>query len=119
MAWVSPTFFNDPDTQWSDEPNAYDEDTGSQALTAPPGDSWSSFLELTHAAINCDKVRFHAPYDASQNSIKLEVFYDGSWHEVYEGVYANNEWVEKDLGGTFPVTAARVSFYNEFFMVTN
>ena len=119
MAWISPTGHIDPDTQWSNEPNAYDEIEASQAASASPGHSWSAFLELTHAAINCDKVRFHAPFNGTQNGIDLDVYYDGDWHHVYQGIYTSNEWVEKDLGSSHSVTAARVSFYNDFFAVWN
>lgn len=115
MGWVLPADFVDPSETWLSETLAYDEDTETYAYDANvPADSWGRDLELTRAAINCSKVRFWTFYNvASQSSIDLDVYYDGAWHDVYEGSYANLEWVEKELGGTYSVTAARVKFYNE------
>ncbi|GAJ00113.1 unnamed protein product, partial [marine sediment metagenome] len=58
MTWVSPTGHSDPDSKWNGEANAYDDNEDSSAgsdLVSPQ--TWSSFLELTHAAISCNKIR--------------------------------------------------------------
>ncbi|GAG42945.1 unnamed protein product, partial [marine sediment metagenome] len=61
MGWISPTGFVDPNNNWTDEPLAYDEDTGTHALGPSIGvGAWTSFLELTHSAISCNKVRICA-----------------------------------------------------------
>jgi len=117
MAWQSPTGFNDPDNKWDDETNAYDENTGTEATTIiyKPGEDWADYwLELTHAALNCSKVQFWAYYETGRiDQIDLDVYYDDGWHDVYQGIYADKEWVEKDIPeGAKSVTAARVRFHN-------
>lgn len=116
MAWVSPTGHNDPDTEWINEEQGYNDDTGDYASDSIGNDRWGSYLELTIASISCDKVRFWAWYSAPViNTIDLDVYYDGDWHDVYQGSYANEEWVEKSIpAGTKSVTKARVRFYNEY-----
>ena len=111
--WVSPTGFNDPEGAWTDEANAYDENTGTFTYTYTATESWSSYLWLTINAISCSKVRFWALVSEGYiETISLDVFYSSGWHTIYEGNYANQEWVEKEIGSTQQVTAMRVKFYN-------
>ena len=113
MAWVSPTGFNDPDTAWTNPTNIYDDNTTTYGTAQVTGGNWSSFIELTHAALNCDKGQFWAFWQSSGiNQIDFDAFYGGIWNHVYQGVYASLAWVEKALGGTFSVTAFRFRFYN-------
>lgn len=116
MVWVSPTGFVDPAGQWTNETNIYDEDTDTYGQDSVYGPAWGDYVELTHAAISCDKVRFNAKYvDVSQNSIILDVYYEGAWHNIYEGSYTLNTWEEKTIpAGTKSVTAARAKFYNAY-----
>lgn len=115
MGWISPTGFVDHDS-WDNEALAYDEDTETFAYHPTNTDSWSSYLELTIAAMDCNKVRFFARYNATRtNQISLDVYYDDDWHNIYTGAYANEEWVEKTIpAGTKSVTAAQVKFYNDY-----
>jgi len=111
--WLSPTGHVDPDNVWIEEVKVYDEDLGLAAKYTIPPTSWSSYLELTIAAISCSKVRFSAYYNASYiNQISLDVYYSSGWHNIYEGTYAHRVWVEKEIGSTQTVTAMRVKFYN-------
>jgi len=113
MAWISPTNHVDYGA-WNNEANAYNGNTGDAANESVPKNSWGGFLALTHAEINCDKVQFYAKYEAANiNKIDLDVYWDGAWHDIYEGSYASEEWVEKPLGDTYAVTQARVKFYND------
>jgi len=109
---MSPTGHNAPDSAWSNEGNAYDEDTGTKASTNVPGASWSSFLELTIYSILCSKVRFFARYEPKHIvTIDLDAYRDGAWADVFQGQYDSMAWVEKTFTeGT--VTAARVRFWN-------
>ncbi len=114
MDWLSPTGHNDPGNNWNDEAKAYDELTGTNAYTDPLGYySWSGGLELTVPAISCSKVRFNARYaDPGITSINLDVYYEGAWHDVYDGAFAHHVWVEKSIPeGTKVVTKARVNFW--------
>jgi len=113
--WVSPTGFEDPDSEWTTEEKLYDEDTNTYAKeTYIPTDSWSSFIFLTHSAITSDKVRFWAYFSISNiNKSDVDVSSDGeNWTDVYEGVFADREWVEKTFTQQ-SVIKARIRFYND------
>jgi len=114
--WISPTGYSDPSSDWNNEINAYDNNTGTRAISTALGPlqwwQWSGYLELTRPAVNCDKIRFYAWYHQNYCSkIDVEVYYSGSWHEVYEGSFTDSTWVEKSLDGTYSVTKARVRFW--------
>ena len=113
--WISPTGFNDPGTQWSTETYAYDNNLDeSAACNVTQLKDWSNFLELTHAALDCSKVRYyiHADTEADITQVDVDVYYGDDWHHVYEGAFTEGEWIEKELGGIYSVTAVRFSFYN-------
>jgi hypothetical protein len=109
-SWVSPTGYSDPDSVWDDEPYTYDERLDYPAYQdAVPYDTWSSFIELTHAAISCSKIRYYSDEDVDRmDKVDLDVYYDGAWHHVYEGVHVANAWNEFNIPeGTKTVTKMR------------
>lgn len=112
--WVSPTGFEDPDSKWTNEGNAYDDETSTYAEHDQLGlGAWGSYLILTHDAVVSDKVRFMAYYSGVDiSTIDLDVFKDDVWVDVYEGTYGNAVWVEKtfDEGS---VTKMRMRFKNK------
>lgn len=111
--WVSPTGFNDPGGVWSTEEDAYDKNTTSSTLCSVPAYSWSDYIEFTIDSISCSKVKFYATQHSSYiSSISLDVYYSLTWHNIYEGAYADLEWVEKAIGSTQDVTGMRMKFYN-------
>jgi len=119
--WVSPDDYNDPSSKWKYETKAYDNDESTRAesnkLGPLQGWQWSGYLELTGPTINCDKIRFYAFYHVDYcNKIDVDVYYNGAWHNVYEGAFADNDWVEKNLGGTYSVEKARVRFWYKGFL---
>lgn len=113
--WVSPTDFVDPDTAWTDEIYAYDEQVSTWAQSSIAADSWGSYIELTIDPVSCDKVRFRANYHASYiDQVSLDVYYDSAWNNIYEGVFEPiGTWTEKAIGSTETVTAVRMKFANE------
>ena len=115
MGWVSPTGHVDSGSHWTDESKAYDENTSTYAIYDLLATGyWTSFLELTHASIVCNSVRFMLPQDTHGGYIYLDidVYYSGAWHDVYSGTFSNLTWAEKSLGGNFTVTALRIRVYN-------
>jgi len=100
MAWLSPT--GGSATNWVDIPNAYDDDTASKAACYGCLDP----LELTHSAIDCNKIQIYPTYTRTW---VIEVFYDGAYHEIYNGSLAGGEWHEISIpAGTKSVTKARM-----------
>ena len=113
MAWVKPTSFSDPDNKWNSEALSYDDSLETSANSPnAAARTWGSYIELNIASISCDKVRFYAYYNAAYiNSVSIDVYYSGAWHNIYEGAYISQTWEEKAIGSTQDVTAARVRFY--------
>ncbi len=108
MSWVSPTGFEDPDGVWDFEPNAYDEDTTTLTGTFD-GLGWTSFIVLTHAAIQCNKIRYYMVTNLGQDKIDIDVLKDGVWTHVYDGAPVFGAWVEKAfLQGAVTKTRVRV-----------
>jgi hypothetical protein len=116
MGWVRATGHSDPYGKWLDESFAYDGNTGSGALTDPaiPEYSDGSYLELTHSAMPCSKVRFYLspPYAAAFTVVNVKVYWGGAWHQFYVA-FAKNVWIEVSLGGgVYSVTKMRLNFHN-------
>jgi hypothetical protein len=105
---VRPTGNADPGAAWTNEANAYDNNTGTQAGTvdnAPTG-----YLELTRAttATNAVRVWMHLLGDTS-STVDLD-YYDGAaWHDIYLGVPpVLNAWHTYSLGDYATVTKLRI-----------
>ena len=115
--WVSPTGHLDPDhgsRGWWVEERAYDEDTALSANFNVNNASWSNFLQLTHAAMRCNKVRFWAAnLTGKVDTIDVDAYYEGTWHHVYEGSdYEDRNWTEKSLTDIKIITKFRFRLYN-------
>lgn len=112
--WVSPTSFIDADGEWTNEEKAYDDDVATPAQDMLDGSSWSSYLQLLVNAASIDKVKFYAFFSAiSIDKIDVDVYYEGAWHDLYEGAFADKEWVEKDVvAGASLISKARIRLYN-------
>jgi hypothetical protein len=114
-SWVKPTGYVDADNNFDSETYVYDGNLATKTISNPdiPAKSWGSFLELTHAAMWCDKVRFYALYESAFISqIDVDAYYGGVWNNVYSGSFANSTWVEKTLASPQIITAFRFRFYN-------
>lgn len=111
--WVSPTSHIDPDNEWYMEFWAYDGRLSTRAHTIWGDADWSSYLILLINEQYINKVKFYAE-DARgwTDKIDIDVWYEGDWHDAYEGVFAYLEWVEKSIpAGTKLVSKARVRFH--------
>ncbi|MBA7573154.1 hypothetical protein ES708_14949 [subsurface metagenome] len=115
-SWKSPIAYSDPDGAWIREERVYDNDIETEGQCVIPGNAWGSYLILLINESNIDKVRFYAEYSAiSMNKIDVDVYYEGGWHDVYEGAWNDEEWVEKAIpAGVKLVSKARVRIYNDY-----
>lgn len=110
--WVLPSGYNDPDNHWEWEANAYDDNvaTYSRSYHNINDPQWSSFIYLNHAAISSNMIRFYARGGNEVSAADVDVFKDGAWEDVYDGTFADKQWVEKSfVAGT--VSQARIRFY--------
>jgi len=114
--WVSPTGHSDPDGKWFDEEKAYDKDIYTFTYIIAPPESWSSYLILPINETYIDKIRcFSKLHPTIATSIDIDVDYEGGWHDVYEGLFADRVWIEKAIpAGTKLVSRARIRYYNTF-----
>lgn len=110
VGYTSPDGFVDGGAVWSNEANAYDENTATFADCNVAG-AWSDYLELTHAGVECTGVRFWLTDQSGHvTDVDVDAFYDGIWNHVYEGTFAKGAWVEKYLDTKHTVTSWRFRF---------
>ena len=122
MAWISPTSFDDPDSQWVDEPKAYDNILGTYAEQhfVPPL-SWGSRVYYEHSSIFCSKIRFWAKKDAAYGikEVTVAVYYktegqpSPSWKIIYDGTYVSGAETVAQVGSNQYITKVRFTFYND------
>jgi len=104
-AWVSPTGFVDPDAAWTSGTNAYDTNTATYATSTPGVSTWSKFIELTITPQPTSSVRYWAQLG---DQIDVDAYYNGGWHDVYQGTDIGSLWYEKSLGATYGVSKVRI-----------
>jgi|GEM_PF-2266949 len=112
---VSPIDFNDPDTDWDNPEYAFDDNLDTLSRCTKTGFwrwRWTGYLELIPpSSLECNKIRFKAWYDSSWcNEIDIDLFFNNSWNDIYQGSYKNKEWETIE----FPlnmVSKARVGFH--------
>jgi len=111
-SWVSPTGFVDPDTQWTDEANAYDDNTATYAhdTTVSPN-VWTSFLELSIASTEINAIRYYASTSGVVTKIDVDLYYNSQWNHLYEDTIYTDQWVTIELAAALSVTSARVRIY--------
>jgi len=104
--WVDPTGDADPDGDWRDEAQAYDNNTGLGASTYADDldGKWCGFLELTlAAAIRCNAIRWWVSAAFAEQGhdgriIDIDVYKDGAWIHVAEITnYTEDAWVESSF----------------------
>jgi len=114
VGWVSPTGYNDPYNKWSVEASAYDDRISTYAWSVSTEEGEQSRLELTHAALNCDKVRFRLGFEDDEDCVSgvvVAVYYEGGWHNVYSGGVPPYGWNEASIAaGTKSVTAMYINW---------
>jgi len=114
MGWKSPT--GGSGTGWSNIPNAYDEELSTYALGPATSEPvYDSPVELTVSPLLCDRVRFYVYWFPTLPFIKVEVYYEGGYHEIYIGTYIDKTWIEKDVipgssGQAKVISKMRLSF---------
>jgi hypothetical protein len=109
LDWYSPTGFSDPDSAWTWEDNAYDNDDDSYAYSTS---SASSYLILTRNQLKCDKIKILCTsYITAGSSINIfiDIYYSGEWHNIYNDKPSYPKtWNIIDVGSEEWVTQARI-----------
>jgi len=111
VGWVSPTGYEDPDNVWTNETNAYDEDTATSAITLIPGGSIGKYIYLTINAITSNKIRIYTEDQLHIPSMQIQIYCDDAWINLGWIFLEHGEWTEKTFTeGT--VTQAKIRFQN-------
>lgn len=115
--WILPTGHSDPGSKWTEESQAYDNDTDTRATTGCviPPKSWSGYLELNRASLDITGLRFNAWRQAlGVDKVSIDIWYNNDWQNVYEDTYPlrNNKWQVVETV-SIATTKMRFNFYNE------
>jgi len=111
--WLSPNSFLDPDAAWSSEPNAYDDDAGTFAVTSISDIAWSSYLYLNFTEVTGNKLRYWVDRGGVKvDDMEIDVLNttDSNWYNVHAGIV-----VGSFQNVTFSSTtsdAMRIRFYH-------
>lgn len=83
--WESPTSYTDVESNWNNETNAYDSNTGTYAdIDAHPYNDWNSDLIFYFATTKISKFRVYAKKNDVQSYALRGSYYDGTWHLLNE-----------------------------------
>jgi len=118
--WVSPSGFEDPDSKWSNEVNAYDEDTASYtAHAAIPADTWGSYLVLTIDEITSDILRIWNTYSGifSPGFTQVDI-YNGSWYNIYDSIFIAGAQFSNYTYSETKLTAMRVRYKSSLYFAS-
>ncbi len=113
-AWTgtSPTGTNDPNAGWTNDANAIDNNTATTAYTASvAAGAWSKTLEFTFASASIVGVRTYCVPGAGGTQIDID-YYDGSWHDIYSGVFISGKWLTSCMASATACTKVRIAIYN-------
>jgi len=114
MSWVRPTG-HIAGSGWTDETKVYDVDADTPVTAASKfvESEWSSYIELTISPnYFSGKIRFYANGSYNEEvSIDIKYASDHAYHNIYEGAFTANQWVEVVLPlGVTEVEGARLKF---------
>jgi hypothetical protein len=114
LEWITPFEHNNP-SEWHDEDDAHDDKLNTAAYTDVYWGStwhWTEYLELKlSCSFICDRVRVYAKYIENRcNRIKVEIYYNNVWYEVYKGSFENKNWDVIEFNNEYAISKVRVSF---------
>jgi len=103
--WSSPTSHIDPSSEWDNEPNAYDDDTGTRTVHIQA----TAYLELYFPdEFTCGGVRIWGS-NYPEFDVDVDLYYDSDWHNVWdEDDIFEGQWVEEYFATIDGVTGVRV-----------
>ena len=114
--FVSPTGHTDPSSQWLDEAQAYNDNTGDYASTddSVAATAWSTYLEFTFASATVDGIRVYVSgATADINKIDIDAYYNSQWNVVTdETSVTQSAWQYYYLAAPQTCTKFRVRLYN-------
>ena len=110
-SWKTPDSSNDPDSDWTNDANAFDDDTGTYANPSAA----DKYLELIFSTpLSTDKCRIYCSSGASGDAnANIDFYYDGGWNDVFDGTITGNTFTTKtNAAGLKEVEKMRVESSN-------
>tara|TARA_Y100000310_G_scaffold144390_1_gene143652 strand:+ start:23808 stop:26102 length:2295 start_codon:yes stop_codon:yes gene_type:complete len=108
--WRSPTGFTDPNTRWTNEESAYDEDTATKATGSRIG-AGNISIYLSIESTSCDSVRYYVTNGTQPiTNLKIEVYYSAGWNTILDAMPTLGAWTTVAIGSTQDVTNANLTF---------
>jgi hypothetical protein len=81
------------------------------AFSTKKYNGWCPFLEFRHTPISINKLRFFQNYSL-YDAVDLDVYYNNSWNNTYEGEFETDHWNIFDVAQTAQlVEKARIRFH--------
>lgn len=112
---IIPAGYNDSTANWTTETNAYDGLLSTYAGTsAVPAGGWGQFVVFTKTATSINRISFYVWANAPSPQVDIETYYDGVYHECYNGTFTNDTWYTGNItpSGTYKnVSRIRARFF--------
>ena len=109
--WVSPT--GEVLNGWGGSGLAWDDDTGTSSSYDAAGASWTPYIELTHASLQCTSVQvWVGAENDNMGTVEVDVYYSSAWDNIYSGPPTLGSFVEYTIGSEQAVTAMRIRCLN-------
>lgn len=114
--YVDPTGNTDPSSQWSNETNIYDNDTGTFATDFVGGVAYSAWIQLERTPSMSKGCRWYFSGVADFTLVEVDAYYDGGWYDLTDGAIALtiSDWQTQEFAdqASHLVNQYRLRFYN-------
>ena len=118
QGWIKPTSYSDPDSGWTNEALAYNDNTADGARNYPDVGTWGEYLEFSFSSIDLAtiKIYLHSSDMGEIQILQLQVYNSGIWEYmnlVSDDPFLNDDWTEWSDHGTAKsdVEKIRIRFF--------
>jgi type II secretory pathway pseudopilin PulG len=110
--WFLPLGVDDPDGKWEYLSSAIDDNflTDARSYHDINADQWSSFIYLNRYGTPANGLRFYARGGSEVDSTDIDTYRNGVWEHLYDGPFADKQWVEKDFSPGI-INQVRIRFH--------
>lgn len=112
--FASSVSLSDPSSGWSSDANAIDSAVSTYATSNSTATaSWTSYLVYSHAAIQLSNINFYINCGTPTGQlVDLDAYYGAAWHDVYQGTFVVNGFINAALTSPQTATDIRIRIYN-------
>jgi len=112
-SWITPS--GSSGAEWENRSSSYDYNSASYSRSYHQinDPQWSEFIFFTYPGLSYDSMRFIAMDNDEVDSIDIDFMQDGTWTDIYEGVFNDRTWTEIPFAET-QVEDVRIRLYASF-----